>query len=101
GIRDWSVTGVQTCALPIYHGPPDAAYAAAPRRGDDSRARGDAPPDVRTGAAPGGPAPQRTGSDPRRDRARSARRPVPGPRERDRSEERRVGKEGRSRWARG
>src|ERR1019366_8287316 len=37
GIRDWSVTGVQTCALPISHrfhalGSPHQAYAAGKRR---------------------------------------------------------------------
>src|SRR5438046_3607388 len=31
GIRDWSVTGVQTCALPIYTEPP--ATKASLRRG--------------------------------------------------------------------
>src|SRR5262249_59897682 len=28
GIRDWSVTGVQTCALPIFQGFHDAPFAA-------------------------------------------------------------------------
>src|SRR5215213_11248008 len=27
GIRDWSVTGVQTCALPIFGGPPGGRRA--------------------------------------------------------------------------
>src|SRR5204863_2044060 len=70
GIRDLYVTGVQTCALPIYavHHQPDA-FARAP---DDHGAGHDAEED---------PAPH-------------AEAPLP-----DRSEERRVGKECRSRWA--
>src|ERR1039457_5944022 len=28
GLRDYKVTGVQTCALPIYHGGPYSAHAA-------------------------------------------------------------------------
>src|SRR5215213_6867596 len=62
GIRDWSVTGVQTCALPI---------STWPARGRTRRA--------------------------------SCARSAPSPRGRSdgrsRSEERRVGKEGRSRWS--
>src|SRR5256885_6514153 len=61
GIRDYKVTGVQTCALPISRRPPSPA----------------APPPSR--------------STPRT-RARSASTPR-------RSEERRVGKECRSRWS--
>src|SRR5262249_59582166 len=61
GIRDWSVTGVQTCALPI-----------SPRR-----------PPARSRAHRG-----------RRAAAAASRRGL-----RARSEERRVGKECRSRWA--
>src|SRR5262249_59474607 len=36
GIRDWSVTGVQTCALPIFRQPltvPPPTYAARPEPG--------------------------------------------------------------------
>src|SRR5258706_8782599 len=67
GIRDWSVTGVQTCALPIS---------------------------ARRGLRPGR----------RRSplRAGAALRPAAGSRARgapERSEERRVGKECRSRWS--
>src|SRR5947209_19400753 len=80
GIRDIGVTGVQTCALPIYRPPPP------PRRGRTH-------PGSRPG--PGNP---------------GARRPGPGRRQlaapallphthRPRSEERRVGKECRSRWS--
>src|ERR1019366_7911249 len=32
GIRDWSVTGVQTCALPIYFGDDSVVYESTPRR---------------------------------------------------------------------
>src|SRR5438876_9994657 len=73
GIRDGRVTGVQTCALPIY---PAARHARA-----DAAA-------LRAGA----PAP----------RADRAEQEVPRLRRRAdaRSEERRVGKEGRSRGAR-
>src|SRR6201994_3165318 len=66
GIRDVAVTGVQTCALPIWPG--------APRIGQLRAAAGDQ-------AAPG-----RALADV------SSTRQV-------RSEERRVGKEGRPRWA--
>src|SRR2546427_4293526 len=84
GIRDLTVTGVQTCALPI---------SPVPR---DPRAPG------RESAARLGPL--RRHLDPRRaaadDRARPHRRPRPGRRrEVARSEERRVGKECRSRWS--
>src|SRR5438046_6318354 len=61
GIRDWSVTGVQTCALPIF----DAERPTAVHRGRPFRVK------------------PRTGSS-----RRAAR-----------SEERRVGKECRSRWS--
>src|SRR6266511_4501873 len=61
GIRDFHVTGVQTCALPICHTAPRGLV------------------------------------HPSRRRARRAARPA-GPR-RPRSEERRVGKECRSRWS--
>src|SRR5258706_323464 len=37
GIRDWSVTGVQTCALPISRAPP---RPRRPRRRDARRGRG-------------------------------------------------------------
>src|SRR5262249_61221812 len=78
GIRDWSVTGVQTCALPIWSpGPPPDR-----RRGARSRGR----PDEEGGRAGGGP------GDPREAGERLGRR---------RSEERRVGKEGRTRGAPG
>src|SRR5262249_60100864 len=72
GIRDWSVTGVQTCALPILQ-------AADRQRG-------------RPWAAPAGR--ERPAADQRRLPAEQVLNPV-------RSEERRVGKEWRSRGAAG
>src|SRR5438046_5715228 len=44
GIRDWSVTGVQTCALPIYHRGERGGLAATGRAGhehDAARGFGD------------------------------------------------------------
>src|SRR5256885_11730510 len=86
GIRDYKVTGVQTCALPIF-----ARYVG--------RARGSLHREIRHGFFEdtdsggqhyrrGGPA---VGHLPQRD---SAQRP-----RETRSEERRVGKECRSRWS--
>src|SRR5688500_19068731 len=71
GIRDYKVTGVQTCALPIYR---QGRRAGGPGADDVQQDVGRVP-------ARGRPAPLRGG------RAR-----------RRRSEERRVGKEGRWRW---
>src|SRR5438046_6195774 len=87
GIRDWSVTGVQTCALPIL-----------PRHGAGALARR-VPARARSGAAcrgrrrrprPRGPV-DRTGRAFGRDAGLRGTRGEPL-----RSEERRVGKEGRS-----
>src|SRR5438046_9927543 len=39
GIRDWSVTGVQTCALPISAGRPSSDEHAVVRRGGDADSR--------------------------------------------------------------
>src|SRR2546430_13554431 len=83
GIRDLTVTGVQTCALPIFRGGlgghfrylPHWGHGLAPRRWNSSWARASC---SAGGAADG--------------------RPVP-PTLRQRSEERRVGKECRSRWS--
>src|SRR5437762_10363248 len=74
GIRDTSVTGVQTCALPISLG--DTSAIAPPRVDGGSIAK--------RGRRP-------TTAD---ERLRAGRRAE------GRSEERRVGKEWRSRWAR-
>src|SRR5438093_12341009 len=73
GIRDWSVTGVQTCALPI----------CCSRAGDRRRRQ--------AGAARGGSAEDRP------DRRGPAERAQRG----HRSEERRVGKECRTGWGTG
>src|SRR5256885_4320009 len=84
GIRDYKVTGVQTCALPILSGraalePSRQIKTLAARRQPD-------PPT----AAIGAPSPRRRGPTHRLDQ--SFKSPA-------RSEERRVGKECRSRWA--
>src|SRR2546421_9571770 len=83
GIRDLIVTGVQTCALPIYLRRGVRRVGDAPRDGDDHSG-------------------VRAPSDERRER-RSVQlnhtielRALVG---RERSEERRVGKECRSRWS--
>src|SRR5438093_13405761 len=75
GIRDWSVTGVQTCALPISSLPETKLPArSGPQRKRPRRVKAPSP------------------AESRRSRG-SARPPSKG-----RSEERRVGKECRSRW---
>src|SRR5690349_23192122 len=80
GIRDLYVTGVQTCALPIWLSAPDEA---APRRAAYRATRTAA-------GASGAESPSRS--------SRSWRRPA-ADHVGERSEERRVGKECRSRWA--
>src|SRR5256885_9980088 len=85
GIRDYKVTGVQTCALPISVGPPAVMepipWAPAPVAGEAP------PPDSPTSAemALSVSPRNRTPNLPRRRMLRS--------------EERRVGKECRSRWS--
>src|SRR5437764_5172610 len=84
GIRDTSVTGVQTCALPISRGARAKAGGRPWECPFRAIRRGRAPPDrPRRRCRPGAPA--------RAPRARA-------PRAQARSEERRVGKECRSRW---
>src|SRR5688572_31564094 len=79
GIRDLTVTGIQTCALPICPRADDHRRRTAdPARGRAGMARAGTP---RAGVARRLPAGLRGG--------------VPA----DRSEERRVGKECRSRWS--
>src|SRR5262249_56740665 len=86
GIRDWSVTGVQTCALPIFHHRVLRRHRARGRLGEHvgDHVRVEDLPLGRVGVAGmaevGRPW-QRFGE------------------ERERSEERRVGKEWRCRWA--
>src|SRR5688572_31306601 len=72
GIRDLTVTGVQTCALPIYSA---RARARSSPGGMPSRVRKPLTPEAR------------------------AFRGVPASSTNTRSEERRVGKECRSRWS--
>src|SRR5204862_5360274 len=77
GIRDLYVTGVQTCALPIYHNYPHLVAGARGSALRDRSCSGAATPDL------------------------TAPQPVFGgtnPAQLDRSEERRVGKECRARW---
>src|SRR5205085_5955727 len=81
GIRDLTVTGVQTCALPIYR--PDGRVLPGRQAGPN-------PLDPRRRAARRG---QPAAAAQAGRRARRRRRG-------DRSEERRVGKEWRARWAR-
>src|SRR5437016_11330312 len=86
GIRDWSVTGVQTCALPISS--PARPAKSIPRERTDSAFR--APLDQVERNYP----PDDSGNGRHRDQGFGAM-----PRRSLRSEERRVGKEWRSRWA--
>src|SRR5690349_22351374 len=91
GIRDLYVTGVQTCALPIRAEDAargEAGDAVAHRRGPSLDGREGLRPEVRR-AADGATHPGGAEEAARRDD------PVRG-----RSEERRVGKECRSRWSR-
>src|SRR5690606_39733053 len=93
GIRDFHVTGVQTCALPIL--------VAAVQRGLDGQRiahpEGEPRPwrDVHAARAPD------PGAERRAPAATQLRRPLAEEREQRerRSEERRVGKEWRGRWA--
>src|SRR5205823_10015291 len=99
--RDKLVTGVQTCALPISQGsevfdrsrlpPPGGARSSAAPLGRRARRHSGLP--ARTGESPP------PGEEVRRGRAAAARS-LRGPEAtRGRSEERRVGKECRARWA--
>ena len=100
GIRDHCVTGVQTCALPIYK----KRGAAATRNGQykmKGRCRSKKWSVNKVGMLPqrepgiiksGGAAAARIGKYKKRRRCRKEHRAV-------RSEERRVGKECRSRWS--
>src|SRR5256885_4710464 len=85
GIRDYKVTGVQTCALPICDPPPDPFPGAGPRQ-PTTRLR-----DIRMAERT-----TRLGATTRGAEPDDARIPQRGP---SRSEERRVGKECRSRWS--
>src|SRR5256885_5352650 len=86
GIRDYKVTGVQTCALPILDALPDGE-AVKFRALLDQRLHPSFPHEQ----AIGQPVRQAVGADPVRRRLDIVRH--------TRSEERRVGKECRSRWS--
>src|SRR5689334_23545342 len=83
GIRDGTVTGVQTCALPIWPGRPRAEAPHSPAAARDQQGPDRGPGALQGERIPGGAAVQR-----RAVCASLVRR----------SEERRVGKECRSRW---
>src|SRR5438034_8824626 len=90
GIRDHCVTGVQTCALPIWSCDPrntDLAYS-------NGMAAARAAPGHRAGRGSQLRCPARDGGSRRRLRPAIA----PGEDRNSRSEERRVGKEWRARW---
>src|SRR5690349_25074426 len=84
GIRDLYVTGVQTCALPICCG--RGRPRTARSRGPDASARTRRPATAEPDRAP-------------REREPPARHSPGGPGGPPRSEERRVGKEGRAGWS--
>src|SRR5256885_9364008 len=85
GIRDYKVTGVQTCALPIWGNRLSSRCATTPAT--RARPRRDQPPAGRPNSSA---TPSRGGTTPN-----ATRTSVVLPR----SEERRVGKECRSRWS--
>src|SRR2546430_7475239 len=85
GIRDLTVTGVQTCALPIYHGLRETTRCHNTARGRSGRMP------VRLAVVAEGPATEKNVPDRHPER--------PPARNNPRSEERRVGKECRSRWS--
>src|SRR5690606_39671159 len=93
GIRDFHVTGVQTCALPIYRAP--ALRALAARRVHRARPLG--PALGRAGQGRTGPVAHR--ARPRPGAARSGLGPARSGAAR--SEERRVGKAGWGLWVEG
>src|SRR5689334_24300970 len=98
GIRDGTVTGVQTCALPIS-APGKGVAAAAPAAPAASghahgAAAAPAAPKAAAPAAPAAPVVPKPAA-PAAPVAPKAAAPAP------RSEERRVGKEGGSRWSPG
>src|SRR5256885_9109681 len=84
GIRDYKVTGVQTCALPIYARVRRLRRAPACEGREEGRQGGGSAPRRREGLRAHDPGYREEGG---RDR------------EAGRSEERRVGKECRSRWS--
>src|SRR5205823_10112122 len=96
GIRDKLVTGVQTCALPIF-GPGARMFGTS-----GTRRRRDQPPGPQRTPRRDQPTPElvaRTSSHDRLNARRGPRYWPPFPSSATRSEERRVGKEGRARWS--
>src|SRR5690606_41047606 len=94
GIRDFHVTGVQTCALPISSLPQAPARVKPQRGGNAGRRRVVAPQRCKESMPWAFPAtPTRIG--------KATSRPARAGWTRRRSEERRVGKECRCRWAAG
>src|SRR5256885_9581980 len=85
GIRDYKVTGVQTCALPISLKKPVRRRSIAIR---PRERRGQVEASLRTGSRTRIATTSSSKANPKRPKARSSR-----------SEERRVGKECRSRWS--
>src|SRR2546430_8309503 len=87
GIRDLTVTGVQTCALPIYRGSRPPTTPRSGQRGRESTLT--TPPSIAKSSAP------------RTRCSISCAQPCTSFKDsnRARSEERRVGKECRSRWS--
>src|SRR5437016_10549201 len=83
GIRDWSVTGVQTCALPILHTRRDASDMVRPSRFTRLSPTGQTTHGVVVSEISGSITSTYT---------KTGRRKI-------RSEERRVGKECRARWS--
>src|SRR2546427_6960214 len=92
GIRDWTVTGVQTCALPISA---EVAFEGAAQAAEHAEQRADAEHEIATTRRYGLYAPRRP------DDLTAAERwfADTGSVVLARSEERRVGKECRSRWS--
>src|SRR5205085_4775045 len=90
GIRDLTVTGVQTCALPIYGVDPDPRFGELPRPGTPAAAGRLGADDLREPRRlqPAAVGCRRAGAPDR----------LPHDLRQPRSEERRVGKEWRSRW---
>src|SRR5947207_8759461 len=95
GIRDHCVTGVQTCALPIYPATSLALHRHHERRGEPRRLAHRGPEERSLGAPPRIP----EGADPPLPAHPAAPVRLARLRPRKRSEERRVGKECKSRWA--
>src|SRR5437588_4948832 len=94
GIRDHCVTGVQTCALPIWLR--TTVRAVSIRCSSSARARTTSAANVHSQAGPGSTVQPRTSISSSAGGTRLRRRLS---KIFQRSEERRVGKEGRSRWA--